>query len=221
MSVSHQPACEAFKRILPLTYHDHGFYFDIRIKCKQTLLNEKRLAFLSIWHPTKGNPEIAAVIPKDVGKLIARKYITIEDQPVISDCGPFFGAKELKDCAIALNPYGFAVVFDQSFVELRATHFLQISELVIIEVTRKHITFNTTAIDEAAKQVLRRVQSFTEPEMSMTLFYYVWIWHGQERMSRDIARKRGLFTPGTVTKVIVDMPVLGKKLEIVQMQIEK
>lgn len=44
-----------------------------------TLLRNIRLAFLAIWHPRAGNEKIRGCVSKDIGKQIARNYLTIEN----------------------------------------------------------------------------------------------------------------------------------------------
>ena len=50
------------------------------------ILGERRIAFLMAWHQRLGqNSTISKYVPKDVGRLIARKYLTIDSQSVIQN----------------------------------------------------------------------------------------------------------------------------------------
>ena len=47
------------------------------------ILRKQRLAFLAAWHPRAGNRLMIRLIPKDIAKIIARDYVTLENMRVL------------------------------------------------------------------------------------------------------------------------------------------
>lgn len=83
-------------------------YFDKNIICQDyQILAERRIAFLMAWHPRLGkNSLISKKVPKDVAKLIGRKYITKKSQ-----CSTIFHGKPI---VLNRRDYNrFSLIFDK------------------------------------------------------------------------------------------------------------
>lgn len=110
------------------------------------LLADRRVAFLMAWHKRLGKAaSISKWVPKDVGKLIARKYLTIKTQSVNRDYNK----------PIIVNPRDknrFSIVFNntktwQSGCELVSFKYMNprmqiISDYLHVETPDMYVLFN-------------------------------------------------------------------------------
>lgn len=198
------------------------FFIDYENKCcdeRHHLVVLKRLAFISIWHPTKGNPEIL-LIPKDLVKFIVLKYITLESQLLQNPplhVGATFTPIQLQQCYFVKYWQKLIEVFDKRLRQLTADNFLEING-TIPQMGNYNLTFIISR-NSAILNVLDLVGARRDRDQ-ISMFYSedTEVWHDGKICTMSA------FTHGEIWRVprasvVIEMPLRGSLL-IVKIKIK-